>query len=450
MFLFVDNFDPEVGNASKLQARSRVNQWLRYYPKLAKNHRDADDRAPQHTWFYPCGRDISFLSTLSELPFRGLGEIELHLHHDRDDSESLYRKIEAVKHNFLKRGACITAEQTPRQYYGIIHGNWALDNSRPDGKFCRVNDEFTVLKNTRCYADFTMPSAPHPTQTRKVNSIYYAKDNPRKPKSHNKGIDAKVGFRNRTDFLLVQGPLGICWNDHHKRWNPDIENGEISSDKPPTKKRVDRWIKSNIHVKGRPNWIFVKVYAQGAPDNQHAVLLGKPLHEMFTYLETQFNDGKNYQLHYVTAREAYNIIKAAEDGKDGNPGNYRDYIIPPYVNTRIRANVLYELKSYSKDKLEIFNLQKDRYSRFTIKKGQLEKIEGIISSLKFRRYYQKRILVLNVVGKNQINLSVRTERPIRRVDGGRIIKIKRMNRYHISHIRSELRSGINNQIVIKW
>jgi hypothetical protein len=34
----------------------------------------------------------------------------------------------------------------------------------------------------------------------------------------------------------------------------------------------------------------------------------------------------------MTAREAYNVVKAAEDGKDGNPENYRDYRIPKPCN----------------------------------------------------------------------------------------------------------------------
>jgi hypothetical protein len=34
-------------------------------------------------------------------------------------------------------------------------------------------------------------------------------------------------------------------------------------------------------------------------------------------------------LHYVTAREVYNIIKAAEAGLTGSPHDYRDYELPP-------------------------------------------------------------------------------------------------------------------------
>ena len=44
--------------------------------------------------------------------------------------------------------------------------------------------------------------------------------------------------------------------------------------------------------------------------------------------ESKYNYGVNYKLHYVTAREAYNIVKAAEAGKAGNPGEYRDFVIP--------------------------------------------------------------------------------------------------------------------------
>jgi hypothetical protein len=56
-------------------------------------------------------------------------------------------------------------------------------------------------------------------------------------------------------------------------------------------------------------------------------LLGQPRHDMHSYLETKYNDGENYILHYVSAREMYNIAKAAETGNDGNPNEYRDFIL---------------------------------------------------------------------------------------------------------------------------
>jgi hypothetical protein len=48
----------------------------------------------------------------------------------------------------------------------------------------------------------------------------------------------------------------------------------------------------------------------------------------FSYLEQRYNDGADWKLHYVSAREMYNIVKAAEAGRDGDPGAYRDFEIP--------------------------------------------------------------------------------------------------------------------------
>lgn len=57
-------------------------------------------------------------------------------------------------------------------------------------------------------------------------------------------------------------------------------------------------------------------------------LLGDAADRMHRHLEQNYNDGKRYVLHYVTAREVYNIIKAAEAGLTGNPHDYRDYELP--------------------------------------------------------------------------------------------------------------------------
>jgi hypothetical protein len=51
---------------------------------------------------------------------------------------------------------------------------------------------------------------------------------------------------------------------------------------------------------------------------------------MYSILEREYRDKPGSHLHYVTAREFYNIIKAAEAGHTGNPHAYRNYVIPPY------------------------------------------------------------------------------------------------------------------------
>jgi hypothetical protein len=37
------------------------------------------------------------------------------------------------------------------------------------------------------------------------------------------------------------------------------------------------------------------------------------------YLEKQYNDGRRYRLHYVTARQMYEAVKAAEAGQEWQP-----------------------------------------------------------------------------------------------------------------------------------
>lgn len=51
---------------------------------------------------------------------------------------------------------------------------------------------------------------------------------------------------------------------------------------------------------------------------------------MLTEAEAKYNDGEKYRLHYMTARQAFDVIKAAEAGHDGNPPRLRDFLIKPY------------------------------------------------------------------------------------------------------------------------
>jgi len=192
---------------------------------------------------------------------------------------------------------------------------------------CGVNDELLVLKETGCYADFTFPSAPSITQPATTNSIYYATDKPGESKSHNNGVKVDVDKAASGDLMLIQGPLGINWKRRKKGIIPQIENSDIRKNMPPTKDRIDLWIKTGIHVKGKPDWIFVKIHTHGTQDDDMDTLLGEPFNQMCHYLESNYNDGESYILHYVTAREMYNIIKAAELNEPGNPNQFRNYIL---------------------------------------------------------------------------------------------------------------------------
>ena len=129
--------------------------------------------------------------------------------------------------------------------------------------------------------------------------------------------------------MIIHGPLGLNWNARKKGIFPRIENSEISFNNPGTQQRIKSWKKTNIHIKGRPEWVFIKLHCHGGFRNQVDALIGDKGKLMHQHLKTIFRDNPNYRLHYVTARECYNIIKAAEAGETGYPNNYRNYIIPP-------------------------------------------------------------------------------------------------------------------------
>lgn len=331
VFCMVDHFEPISAGSTRDQERARMRAWLDGYPPLAGRHHDSHGRPPQHTWFYPIEAYRSeYLDGLGELCQQGLGEIEVHLHHGDDTSGTLEKKLRQGLANFSKHGAQQTQEVPSRTAYGFIHGNMALDNARLDAAFCGVNDELTVLRNTGCYADFSLPTAPCISQSRMVNAIYYATDDPEQPKSFDTGVEVEVGGRQTGDLMIVPGPLSLNWR--RRKWGlfPRIDNSELQGSNPPSASRVQNWVNQHIHVNGRPEWVFVKVSCHGAEERSWDALFGKSAEEMYRALEALYRDQTGYRLHYVTARELYNIIKAAEAGKTGDPSQYKDFVIPPY------------------------------------------------------------------------------------------------------------------------
>jgi hypothetical protein len=331
VFCFVDHFEPAWGKADFETQRRRVTRWCTEYRALAGRHRDADGRPPQHTFFYPEEEyHPEHLDALQALCADGFGEIEVHLHHDRDTEANFRATIARFCTLLHERHGSLTRD--PRSgalRFGFIHGNWCLDNSRPDGRWCGLDNELILLRELGCYADFTLPSAPSDTQTSTSNSIYYATDDPARPKSHDRGEPVRVGGRASGDLMIVQGPLGLDWKNRRAGVLPRIENSDIRGGQPPTPARVDAWVHAGIHVEGRPEWVFVKIHTHGTQERDIDTLLGPPVDAMHDYLERAYNDGARYVLHYATAREVYNIIKAAEAGKSGNPNDYRDFELPP-------------------------------------------------------------------------------------------------------------------------
>src|SRR5262249_49790535 len=195
LLCIADHYEPKLGQPSRAVADGRVERWVADYPRLFGDFRDSDGRPPRHSFFFPQEEyEPHHLDALAGLCRAGFGEVEVHLHHDHDTAEGLREKLLSFKQILAERHGLLAQDrQTGALAYGFIHGNWALGNSRPDGRWCGVNNELDVLRETGCYADFTLPSAPSPTQTRKSNSIYYAQSDPHRPKSHDTGTDVDRG-----------------------------------------------------------------------------------------------------------------------------------------------------------------------------------------------------------------------------------------------------------------
>ncbi len=342
MFTFVDHFEPHEQKA--------MDHWMTAYPAMANRHRDGDGRHPQHTWFWYFAKSdgaesLRFLRQLSQLTYDGYGEVELHLHHFNDNEQTFLEKITRMIRLSQATGAMITAEPRPRTTFGFIHGMWALDNSR-HGKECGVNNEITLLKRLHCYADFTHPSW-GPMHPRTVNRLYYVTDDPLRPKSYDWGTPMHVGGSTVGDLLIFEGPSVVRLNG----WRPTYYHGDITMEDLPTPERIDAWVRTGVHVQGRPEWVFIKVFTHGAVPRDDEAVLGAWADHLHGYLEEHYNDGTRYVLHYVTTREAYNIAKAAEAGKSGNPNDYRNFSIPPYANRLLVASVPYDLVTVDRERL---------------------------------------------------------------------------------------------------
>ncbi len=328
MFCVADHFEPYARGASSEQAEKRMERWTKNLPALADGIAGSDGKPYRHTFFYPREQySRTLVSRLAEIRRTGLGEVEIHLHHDKAASEELRADMLHFK-RFLREGhGLLSADKnTGEVKYAFIHGNWALDNSGPGGRYCGVNNELIILKETGCYADFTLPSAPNVAQTAKINSIYYAKDNPRRPRSHNSGTDVRIGGGPSGDLLIIQGPLTLDWRSRKNGVLPGIENAEIGGGRPPTIQRFDLWKRQHISVAGRPQWVFIKVHCHGALE-KNADMFFRGEMRLFLQHLVQHARQSGFSLHFVTAREMYNIVKAAEAGENGDPDAYRDYVL---------------------------------------------------------------------------------------------------------------------------
>lgn len=326
--------------ATDADACQAVEDWCADYAACVEGLQDADGFAPRHTLFYPWDEYApGCLERLAGFCRDGYGEVEMHLHHRHDTPGGLRQKLQDCREAYAGRHGLLGRDEAGDARYAFVHGNWALCNARPDGDWCGVDRELAILRETGCYADFTFPSAPSPTQPRTVNAIYYGRDprpgerghrplKIRNQKSESRNPRSAIGDRQSAGgLLMVQGPLGLNWRSRKAGILPRLENGEISAANPATASRLALWQRLQVHVVGRPEWVVVKLHTHGMSARSRRGVIGPAMRRFHQSLATDLR-GETV-LHYVSARELYNIIKAAEAGHAGNPGDWRDFELAP-------------------------------------------------------------------------------------------------------------------------
>jgi hypothetical protein len=340
-----DHFEPSIvpgappGTYASLDEQERrLKDWCQAYPRAVAAYRDADGYPLRQTYFFPAEQyEKAIVERLADHCRAGWGEVEVHLHHgvDAPDTAENTRQTLVEFRDILAGHGCLSrweGQGTPR--YAFVHGNWALANSSR-GRYCGVDNEMQILAETGCYADFTLPSAPDASQTAKINSLYECALPLDRRAPHRRGRDLQHGRSPKIFPLIFQGPLAIRIAKRRGRWPiPRIDNGELTGTYPPTLDRFRLWRRAAISVKGRPDWVFIKLHCHGMDPRDSPALTGASIQHFLRALSEEAQRSQQF-VHFVTAREMANILLASCDGRrDGNPGSFRDYRLRLLTSTR--------------------------------------------------------------------------------------------------------------------
>jgi hypothetical protein len=376
LFLICDHFEPRHGISEESQPAARLQAWHSGYQELQRECFERHGLRPLHTWFYPPHHGEDHLSPLARMAFEGLGEVELHYHHDGDTAETLRAALRQTLARYHRAGLLTQIGEPPGRRFGFIHGDWALDNSA-GGRLCGVNDELSLLQDLGCWADLTMPST-NECQTRKINSIYYAVGDPGRPKSHDWGVDARVGRGDARGLMLIQGPIGIRIGEGLR---PRVENASMTTSNWGSADRIRGWIDCHVHVRGRPEWLFIKLHTHGAIERDFDALFGDRARRMHRVLAEQYNDGRTFRLHYVTARQAYNLVRAAESGAAGDPAGFLDWEVPPQSTSLYWTNAAHHAAACTAGRLVLDDMDSTESTVVGLRHSGIESVGGRIRAL---------------------------------------------------------------------
>ncbi|HEV7645647.1 MAG TPA: hypothetical protein VGO50_17040 [Pyrinomonadaceae bacterium] len=333
IFTVANHFEPGWKESGVHDLKTQIRRLKDYY-KIARDTgeavKDADGTKFRHGNFYPAEQyHPELLSIMAEMQAEGLGEVEIHLHHGvekPDTAENLRRSLLDFRDCLAEEHKCLSqADGKGSPMYAFVHGNLALANSH-GGKYCGVDEEMQILQETGCYADMTLPSAPEPTQVPMINQIYECGLPLGQKIPHRKGLTVSVNGKQPLLPLIFTGPLVFDWGRRIKGLPvPSIDEGGLTASKKLDRARLQRWLSANITVKGRPDWVFVKLYCHGFIEQDQPACIGEDAKRFFSDVIEQGEKDSSYKVHFAAPREAFNMVAAAIDGKAGSPGDFRNY-----------------------------------------------------------------------------------------------------------------------------
>ena len=309
--------------------RRRLDDWHRQARTIGATITDGDGTPFRHTYFYPAEQyHHSLLDTLAQMQAEGLGEVEIHLHHgveEPDTAANLKRSLEefrdvlAFNHSLLSRRGV-----AGQPMYAFVHGNFALANS-DGGQYCGVDSEMQILAETGCYADFTLPAAPLRSQVPRINAVYQCGRPLEEGKPHRRGPSLRVGDRPRLPVLFT-GPLVFDWRQRRRGLPiPRIEDGMLAANYPLEQARLDHWRGANVAVRGRPDWVFIKLSCHGFFDFDQPTTIGESIKRFLAETIEYGQRSGAFEVYFASAREAFNIAMAAVEGLEGAPSLYRNH-----------------------------------------------------------------------------------------------------------------------------
>ena len=329
VFIIANHFEPGVGK----EAVGPIDRWCTLAFRTGRALRDHDGIPFRHTYFFPAEQyDYRSIEKLCELQSEGMGEIEVHLHHgveEPDNAQNTRQSLEIFRDTLAYEHRCLSREDpTASPKYGFVHGNLALANSA-GGRYCGVDSEMEILASTGCYADFTLPSAPDQSQVPRINAIYQCGHPFHEARPHRSGPDLRVGDRPQLP-IIVNGPLVFDWTRRVRGLPvPRVDDGSLARNYPLTMDRFRRWQSAHIGVEGRPDWIFIKLHCHAFFEQDQDAMIGDELRRFMTEILELGEATGQFKVHFASAREVFNIIVAALEGKTGDPRLYRDYRLRP-------------------------------------------------------------------------------------------------------------------------